>query len=327
MESGVQAYPRAASPFAVGLALLGVLLLFFWLIGALSPEALPGFPMSPARTTGMALTYATTPAFLIGALLYADRRTRLNVEQLVDSGCVPREATDARAVGASPSLATNAALTAIGLLFGLGNVDWEAILGALGGPAERIAIGIVVGNVVVWVVVVHVFQRRVVSSNAVRRLGRDHAAIDLLRPDVLLPFGRVGRLDFLIVVVAFSLAAFQSLDAELRFVNYATALAAALPAGALLLALPMLGVRGRLRRAKAERLEALDQALARARRDLEPEALHVVADLLRQREAVAGVREWPLDMTALSRIAIYFVIPPLAWVAGALVELWVEAAL
>ena len=61
------------SPLAVGLLTLSVMLLYFWLSGALFPENTTGFAMSPTQTTGMALTYSTTPAFMLAALFFLQR--------------------------------------------------------------------------------------------------------------------------------------------------------------------------------------------------------------------------------------------------------------
>jgi len=62
------------------------------------------------------------------------------------------------------------------------------------------------------------------------------------------------------------------------------------------------------------------QAIAAADRDLGPDPLRYLGDLLRRRDTIENAREWPLDTTALSRIAIYFIIPPIAWVGAAFVE-------
>lgn len=174
---------------------------------------------------------------------------------------------------------------------------------------------------------VHVVLRRVLASIDLRRLGREHTQVDLLRLDALLPFGRIGTLHVLIVAIAVSLSAFQSLDAELRWVNYSAALAMGIPAGIALLLLPMVGIRQNVRRPKRRPLEALDEAIENANRDLEPDALRYLGDLLRQRESIQHAREWPLDTMAFSRLAIYFVIPPIARVGGALAEILIQAAL
>jgi hypothetical protein len=319
---------RGASPFAVGVLTLSVLLLYFWLSGSLFAGEMPDFWMSSAQTTGMVLTYATSPAFLLASLLYAQRRTRANLDQLVRSGSLSREAAATRGVsGDSFSLAQNVTVTIVGFILGSLNVPWELVAESLDSPWRFAAVSIAVGNVLTWIAVAHCTFRRIVVSIFIRRLGRDHAEVDLLRLDALLPFGRIGTLHVLIVAIAVSSAAFQSLDAELRWDNYSAALAAGISSGAALLLLPMLGIRQNVRLAKRRALEKLDEAIAHANRDLEPNALRYLGDLLRRRETIEQAREWPLDTTSVSRIAIYFVIPPIAWVGGALVEIMLQAAI
>jgi len=317
-------------PLVVGGLVLSLMLVFFWLTGALFPADSNGLDMSPAQITGMALTYSVTPAFLLASLIYSHRRTRISIDQLVDLGRVDLVATNAqvRSVGgAGLGLTGNVAATLLGLFLGAAQVTWARVFDSLGDPGMSYVLSIAIGNIWTWLVVVHVVMRRVVASADLRRLGQSSTKIDLLRPDTLLPFGRVATLHLLMVAIAVSLSALQSLDAELRWVNYSAALAAGIPAGLVLVLLPMLGIRHSVRVAKRCTLEELDAAIEHADRELEPDALRYLSDLLHQRETIANARDWPLDTTAFSRIAIYFVIPPIAWVGGALVEILVAAAI
>jgi hypothetical protein len=304
------------------------MLLFFWLSNALFPEHTTGLGWSPAQITGMALTYSTTPAFLLATLIYSHRRTRESLDQLVNAGRVNREVANSVGAGGSGlGHAKNLAATLIGLFLGAVQISWQPVLDRLGEPGAAQTVSIAIGNIATWLVVVHVILRRIVVSIDLRRLGMVDTEVDLFRLKTLLPFGRVATLHLMIVVVTLSLSAFQSLDAEVRWENYSAALAAAVPAGLFLVVLPMLGIRRNVRLAKQGALAKLDQAIDHASRDLEPDALRYLADLLHQRDSIEHAREWPLDTTAFSRIAIYFVIPPVAWVGGALVEILVQAAL
>ena len=59
-------------------------------------------------------------------------------------------------------------------------------------------------------------------------------------------------------------------------------------------------------------------------RDLAGPHLERLNALLRRREYVEDVHGWPLDIRLLSRAVFYVIIPPLAWVGAALVELSIE---
>ncbi len=312
----------------MGALVLAAMMFFFWVVGDLFPKETFGFWASPAQITGMALTYATSVAFLLASEIYLRRRTRAFMDQLVASGCVNREVANANRGGdRTPSRSHNVYATVAGLAFGALQISWDWVAESLGGPRMSMVLGIAIGNLMTWTVVAHVVMRRIRSSIQLRQLGRDDVDIDLLRIDTLLPFGRIGTLHVLIVAIAVGLSAFQSIDAELRWENYSSAFAAGIPAGLALLLLPMLGVRKAVREAKVRALARLDEAIVHASRDLEPDPLDYLGNLLHQRETVQNAREWPLDTTALSKIAIYFVIPPIAWVGGALVEILVQSAI
>ncbi len=313
------------SPIALGTLMLSAMLLYFWLSGTLFASTDPAPWLTSARATGAALTYSTIPAFLIATWRYAKRRDRLTLRQLVASGSLPREmapSTDMVISGAQ-----NAAATIAGLILGSLNAPWARLWEDLGEPAMFVSISLGVGNLMIWLFVAHVLLRRLLASNALRRLGRDHAKVDLLRLDALLPLGRTGTFDVMVVAITVSLTAFQSLDAELRWINYVWAFGAGVPAGFTVLLLPMIGIRQSVRRVKQVALTELDSAIAAADRQLEATPLNTLNNLLRRREAIAQAREWPLDTTALSRVAIYFIIPPLAWAGAAMMEILIETLL
>jgi len=46
--------------------------------------------------------------------------------------------------------------------------------------------------------------------------------------------------------------------------------------------------------------------------------------LLSHRDRIAGLGTWPLDVKLGSRIALYVVLPPIAWSGAALVEVLIE---
>jgi hypothetical protein len=248
--------------------------------------------------------------------------------ELVASGSLDVDAArSVRDGGSVMGIPQNVALTLAGIILGSLQINGEQFLASLREPTMIMVVSIAAGNIITWITVVHVGAHRAITSIELLRLGRDRVEVDLLRLDALLPFGRIATLHVLIVAIAVSLSAFQSLDAELRWVNYSAAFAVGIPAGLTLLLLPMIGIRHNVHRVKARALEDVDEAIAHADRALEPEPLRYLGDLLQRRDALQQAREWPLDFSAFSRIAVYFVIPPIAWIGGAIAEILIESVL
>jgi hypothetical protein len=316
------------SPLALGTLTLASLLVSFWQSGTLMMDESADYWIVPIQATGLVLTLSSATAFLLGASRYATRQMHVTLDQLVESGTLSTEwVSPLRGKVSSLSASQIILVSILGAVLGALNVPWVLIASDLGTPTMLPSISIAIGNLLVWFVVAQVFARRFLNANALRRLGQRHATIDLLRIDALLPFGRVGTLDLAIVAVTVSLTAFQSIDAELRWENYRNAFIFGIPAAITVLVLPMIGIRNSVRAAKFRALEQLDVAIAAADRDLEATSLHYLGGLLRRRESIEGAREWPLDTTAVSRVAIYVVIPPLAWVGGAFAEILIENAM
>ena len=56
---------RDLSPLVIGTLTLSLMLIYFWMSDALFPDDTTGYRMSSVQITGMALTYSTSPAFML----------------------------------------------------------------------------------------------------------------------------------------------------------------------------------------------------------------------------------------------------------------------
>jgi hypothetical protein len=95
--------------------------------------------------------------------------------------------------------------------------------------------------------------------------------------------------------------------------------------GGLVLAIPLRGVRSRIRRAKHDELSRLNAAIrgepgALAGSPIEGREGLGLSDLLAWRREVASVPEWAIDPNTLGRYGLYLAIPLASWIGGALVE-------
>jgi hypothetical protein len=146
-------------------------------------------------------------------------------------------------------------------------------------------------------------------------------AIDLLDLRPLEPFARQGLAHALLVALLIAVLAsflfetgFGAMFAVLGVTN--------LTVSAMGLLLPVAGARRRIRAAKRAELDELRERLLRARAELRAGVSRDgrISDLLAYRAVVEGVREWPIDASALARFGLYLLIPLGSWLGGALVE-------
>ncbi len=174
-------------------------------------------------------------------------------------------------------------------------------------------------NCIVWMVVALLIGWRVPCSLALRELGRS-AKVDLYHLERLKPIARIATFDVLSVMGALCLVPLQSLDANFRWANYGPALYVGVTTATVFFILPVVGLRASIRRAKGERLADLEAELATVPRSRTTELELTLAHI----ERVRSISDWPVDLKVLSRVFVYVVIPPIAWVAAALVENYID---
>ncbi len=264
---------------------------------------------------GSALTFILIPGYLMAAFPYLYRSHRDTVRDLKPL-VADVQAFDL-ALGDVP---TRVAIGAgvFGVLFGTFQFA-EVLFGDSYQASPLPDYPLIVGNILLWTIVALVTVARLRDALAMRRLGLQ-LEIDLYHPARIRPVGRAAIRDVLVVMGALAFMPLQSLDAEFRWVNYQTGLAVGLVSSALLFYLPVSGVRAAVVRAKGRRLEALEAAIDSIDRSNVPELEALVA----HRERIQHLSTWPVDLSILSRVGFYLIIPPLAWVGAALVETLVQ---
>ena len=127
-----------------------------------------------------------------------------------------------------------------------------------------------------------------------------------------------------IVVGGLAIAVVQSIDAQFRMENYATAFLVAIPAGTALLIRPMWSLHRRLAERKKYLLEEVCLQLETASEKSSTADMAVLESLLQRRDRIKAINTWPLDVAIWRRLFFYVLIPPLAWSGAALVEVVID---
>jgi hypothetical protein len=159
--------------------------------------------------------------------------------------------------------------------------------------------------------------------------GTHGTRVDLLDLDTLQPFGCIGLRIALSVLgttpVVFGAQVLAGFQADTLLISV-TLFVPFLLLGAFALLAPSRGIHRRIQEAKQAELALVRSALAgdhavMASSQLGEEATALSRfELLLYRDRVAGLREWPLDASALRRFGLYLLIPLGSWVGSALME-------
>lgn len=330
--------PELMNPFPLGLAkrlpypaltvslsVAILTLVYFVASGAWFPEEHSPFWSSPRQITGMALTYVFILSYLSGISIYAARRALESANELRPLFVVD----DAEALVAGLNRVRPFRFwiaSGVGVLLGVANVDLKTLVDSIGVfPTWPMDLSLVLGSMLVWIFATQVVYTAIENGLVLSRLGRHCVSMDLFLIQRLKPFARVGIVYTLIVMGALAITPLQALDAHFRLVNYSFAFALGLPVAILLFVLPMWGVHRRLQEERGRELAQVDASIAAAARDHATAALTHLNALLERRAFLQALHTWPLDLQALARVGFYLIIPPLAWVGAALVEMLVQA--
>lgn len=174
---------------------------------------------------------------------------------------------------------------------------------------------------VTWALVFWLLAWRLHCAFEFKKLG-EQLELDVYQLDGLDNFVRVPLFNLLVVVGAMALMPLQSLDFELRWFNFRAGLIVAVPS-VLALVLPAIwGLHTNMRNAIKTRVAELQVAI----NDCDRSDFSQLALLTEHRETVRGFNSWPLDVGLVGKVLFYVIIPPLAWVAAALVEQLVDKA-
>ncbi|MEH6592233.1 MAG: hypothetical protein V7746_18360 [Halioglobus sp.] len=268
---------------------------------------------SQAQLTGMMLLMTLIPMWMFGCFIVTQRHSLAMAKRLDDDL--------ARAVLILPGRYLLAGVCG-GLVYALAlNVPISQIDLVLAGNGPMIAIFI--GQLLVWICVGFLLAIRLYVGKLFYQLGRT-INISIFEQSALEPFARVGMLDVGIVVGGLAIAAVQSIDAQFRIENYATAFLVALPAAAALLIRPMWSLHLRLAERKKRLMEEVCQRLEVASEQTSAADMAVLELLLQRRSRIKAINTWPLDVAIWRRLFFYVLIPPLAWSGAALVEVVID---
>ena len=287
-----------------------------YLLGQFDASEFSGFGMSNRQMQGTALLFALLPPYSLLMQYHAwhmAHRSAAELEPLTPRGSVAllRELTG------SPGWWTPLIVTA-GTLYGsndFSQLDWVLRIREL----SWFDLWFRLSAIVAWGFVFWMLAWRLYCTRALHQIG-GVLELDVYRLDRLRHFMRVPLFHLLIVMGAMALMPLQALDLDLRWINYRAGLLVGVPAAILLFVLPTWALHKNMRQTIVRRLDELQLEIDHCdRSDFAQLAL-----LTQHRETVRGFSSWPVDVGLIGKLLFYLVIPPLAWVAAALVERMVD---
>lgn len=311
-------------PIAVAGVLLFALGCGVFALQELALGRFSGLDTQPERLADMriSLLHIGITAYLLAAFAYYEQVRDAVTGDLAD--LLPAQSASPPAYGK---------ILAVAGLFGVGIATFTALYLSPGpssyDPASWTAetgwhrvLGLVMGFAMT-----RLFVLVVSESGRFSDLAAELPEIDLLAPEQLTPFVRLGMTGALLAIGA--VAAFALFLVDIGYLSLVVfLLAASLLVGGLALFLPLRGVRERIGEAKQNELRWCRERIRSGRAALA--AGHASADLaatLAWEARVRAVPDWPIDSSTLVRFVLYLLIPLGSWAGGAVVERAIDALL
>lgn len=285
---------------------------YYWLVTTYS-EGLGCCWASTSNLWGTIATYSAVPAYILLLSTYLWRQTHKLIDELW-----PANAADIKAQVLNPPLLYPIAFCTLAGSVAIAQYTSTLTLLTLLDNAW-LDLSMITSNFITWTLSAWLVSSRIYAGIAMLKLGRQYP-INLYKLSEVRPFGRMAILDLLFAMGIIALIPLQSLDFELRWVNYQDALLFVLPVAVAMTLLPMWGVHRAIVQQKTTKVGALQIRIDNADQD----DLVGMEALLSHRDRIAELGTWPMDVKLASRIALYVVLPPIAWIAAALVEMLIE---
>ncbi len=306
-----------------GAIAFAVLAAFFTWTGALTGREVPAYAGSRTEVVGMTLMLLGLPPYFVMVSIVLRRFSLALLEQLRPS-IADQEAIERARHEITDGWRAWPIGVALGLVLASFNTSiFEAVAAS---SARSVTVALSLGQTTVWVVVGIVLIIRFRVAQAFRHLGR-LAEFELFALERLKPIARSALGDVVVVAGALAFSPLQSLDAEFRWYNYHFGIVLSVISIALLLVWPLWPLHRRLRDAKTRRLADVDARVEAAAAPSTTEDVVRLESLLAHRDRIAGVGTWLISVDLVWRFVLYLVIPPIAWVAAAIVERGVDSVL
>jgi len=283
-----------------------------------------------------ALFFSLVIAYIIPVFSYITEKAEEALRELRPLLKLDESAFDhtyARLSGAQPWLI--ALQLAGGTVFGL--IHWLSLEGSFAGALARLTDGInglmsSVGTLLTWIVMTSVISMLVQQAVVFARLGGHVVHATPFNVRSLAPFARVSISASLSTIGALALFPLIGLEGGIDLMEILPgAIAMVAPLVAMFL-LPVWPLHRRLAAMKERNLIDIDRLInaaldARGYIDSATQHPQQLNFLLTYRRELEGCATWPFNLGNFGRLALYMIIPPLTWVAAALIENLIDSAL
>ncbi len=275
------------------------------------------------------LFFATMLAYLVPTFSLIVKRSVATFDQIQPTlDATAKECAQWRRAITHRSLRWFVGVSMIALVMGVGNIIMAHPQQARG-LIEEIVTGrgkymTYLGTLLIWLTMTTAIGALIGNAQLFGQIGR-RMHIDLLHSPALLAVAQVAIMSTLSVIGSQVLFVFLIFDSGVGWLDILPGFLTTLLPVLMLFLQPVWPLHKRLREAKRGELHRINDRLERMRPQSgialdDAKTLDEVNRLLLYRREIQHVSEWPFDMQALTRLGLYLILPPLTWVAAALIE-------
>ncbi|MEM7019918.1 MAG: hypothetical protein AAF512_21590 [Pseudomonadota bacterium] len=313
----LQAFTRLSATMLSSIFCLALLMLF-WGCGAFSSTlAEPWGESARLQVLGLVLFYSIIAPYMLGFMIYSIRLS----EKTLDSLREHLDYDDEQHAQWRNSFSQHP--QGLLILFGfVGALIALPVSGTALFHLNLLNIGIVLGNVIVWVLALQATFILTRNMYVFTIVARAHLKVNLWRLEALSPFVHIGIQSILLEISALALLPLQAVDLQFRLHNYLPGLLLGVPIAITLLILPIWGMHRRIVETKQAELERVQGMLEEKQGAGAPayEAMVEINVLADYKARLKALPAWPVELPDVYRLGFYIIIPPVSWTGSALMQ-------
>lgn len=181
-------------------------------------------------------------------------------------------------------------------------------------------------TLLLWGLMFQVFNALTRNARLFGQIIRDHLEINLLDLKRLSPCSKIAIVPVLLAVGLYVVFPLTWVGRPVDFADLTFPILFTVPSLLVMFLMPLLPLKKKIQQQKEQQIKLITQAIVGDKAALKDSYLHqqnpnvTLMEMIQFRQYIEKLNDWGIDAPALKKVSLYVLLPPMTWVAAALVE-------